>query len=290
MDIFYTNLENNTIEFENKHINVLIDINDIVWFNANDIGTALGYKYPKEAIIKNVEQDDKIQFGNINAYNKIHKHPHSIYINESGIYSLLLQSRLDKAKKFKTWVTKTVLPSIRKFAYYKLKKDNDIHINNLMKQITHLEKQNNKLKNELKTEQYPEGALVYVVDYTDEYDNMYRIGKTDNMNKRKKIYDTHTAYKKPIIIEYQAECPLQFETCVRAMLYKYRIKNKKDFYECDIKTIEMAFNKCKESIKCMNQIGGGHKLTPIENELNIFNKELEERVSLINAYNKILYS
>ena len=65
-----------------------------------------------------------------------------------------------------------------------------------MKKINFLEKQNNKLKNELKIEKYPNGSMVYIVDYTDELENMYRLGKSDDMNKRKKIYNTHTIYKK----------------------------------------------------------------------------------------------
>jgi hypothetical protein len=48
----------------------------------------------------------------------------------------------------------------------------------------------------LKTEKYPKGALVYIMDYTDEEDDTYRLGKSDDINHRKKIYDTHTIYKK----------------------------------------------------------------------------------------------
>ena len=193
---FYENLEKNTIKFENNGINVIIDETDIVWFNASEIAISLGYKYPKDAIINNVEKEDKIKLENININHKIDKHPHSIYINESGLYSLLIQSRLEKSKKFKLWITKIVLPSIRKFGYYKLKKEHENDINEIMKKINFLEKQNNKLKNELKIEKYPNGSLVYIVDYTDEQENMYRLGKSDDMNKRKKIYNTHTIYKK----------------------------------------------------------------------------------------------
>ena len=48
----------------------------------------------------------------------------------------------------------------------------------------------------MKIEKYPNGSLVYIIDYTDEQTNMYRLGKSDDMKKRKKIYDTHTIYKK----------------------------------------------------------------------------------------------
>ena len=88
-------------------------------------------------------------------------------------------------------------------------------------------------------------------------------------------------------------CPLQYETCLRSMLYNYRIKNKKDFYECDIKKIKTAFEKCEDSIKCMNQ-NGGSKL--INNKiLTIINYEIEklkktkEQINIkLNECNKLL--
>jgi prophage antirepressor-like protein len=287
MDIFYENLEKNTIKFENNDINIIIDENNIVWFNANEIALSLGYKYPKDAIINNVDKEDKLKLEHININYKINKHPHSIYINESGLYSLIIESRLKKAKKFKLWITKIVLPSIRKYGYYKLKKEHESSINEIMNKIKFLEKQNNKLKNELKIELYPNGSLVYIIDYTDEQDNIYRLGKTDNMKKRKNIYNTHTIYKKNIILIKEVLCPLQYETCLKSMLYNYRIKNKKDFYECDIKIIKKAFKKCDESIKCMNQIGGNNILNY---EIEQLTKKKEKINIILNKYNKILYN
>ena len=156
-----------------------------------------------------------------------------------------------------------------------------------MKKINFLEKQNNKLKNELKIEKYPNGSLVYIVDYTDEQENIYRLGKTDNMTKRKKIYNTHTIYNKNIILRKEVSCPLQYETCLRSMLYNYRIKNRKDFYECDIKKIEKAFEKCEDSIKCMNQTGGN---IIINNKIQQLKNKQEDIKIKINNYNKILYN
>ena len=130
--------------------------------------------------------------------------------------------------------------------------------------------------------------LVYIVDYTDEQENMYRLGKTDDMKKRKKIYDTHTIYKKNVILMKEVSCPLQYETCMRSMLYNYRIKNRKDFYECDIKKIEKAFFKCDESIKCMNQNGGSKILTIINFEIEKLNKKKEHIKLNLDKYNKLL--
>lgn len=291
MEIFYENLENNTIKFEDNNINVIMDENNIPWFNGNEIAVILGYLYPKDAIINNVEKEDKIKLGDININYKIKKHPHSIYINESGLYSLLLQSRLKKAKKFKQWITKIVLPSIRKFGYYKLKKEHENDINDIMKKLNFLEKQNEKLKNELKIEKYPNGALVYIIDYTDEEENTYRLGKSEDMTKRKKIYDTHTVYKKRVILMREVQSPLQFETCIRSMLYNYRIRNRKDFYKCDIEKIKKAFVKCEESIKDMNQDGGAinnETLEIINLEIIKLNKKKEIIHNKLIEYNKIL--
>lgn len=286
---FYENLEKNFIKFDSSSINVIIDEDEILWFNANEIAVTLGYKYPKDAIIKNVDKEDKIQLENMNINIKIDKHPHSIYINESGLYSLLLQSRLEKTKKFKRWITKTVLPSIRKYGYYKLKKKYEKDISNFMEKINYLEKQNEKLKNELKIEKYPKGALVYIMDYTDEEEDTYRLGKSDDMEHRKKIYDTHTIYKKKVILIKEVSCPLQFETCLKSLLYNYRIKNKKDFYKCDIKKIEKAFKNCEDSINCMNQNGGNlnidniiqHKIIKLQNKITT-------KQNMIHKYNEIL--
>ena len=104
----------------------------------------------------------------------------------------MLHPRLNKAQQFKSWITKIVLPSIRKFEYYKLKKEHEHDINKIIKKINFLEKQNNKLKNELKKKKYPNGSLVYIVDYNDKQKNMYRLGKSNDMNRKEKSYNTDT--------------------------------------------------------------------------------------------------
>jgi prophage antirepressor-like protein len=57
---------------------------NILWFNAKDITTFLGYKYTKNAIVNNIENEDKIKLENININYKVKKHPHSVYINKNG--------------------------------------------------------------------------------------------------------------------------------------------------------------------------------------------------------------
>lgn len=185
------------------------------------------------------------------------------------------------------------MPSIRKFGYYKLKKEYERDIHEIFKKLNFLEKQNKILKNELKIEKFPNGSLVYIVDYTDELDNMYRLGKSDDMDNRKKIYDTHTIYKKKIILLKEVNCPLQYETCLKSMLYNYRIKNRKDFYECDINIIKKAFKNCDKSLKCMNLIqnGGNYSNVPndmINKEINLLTILKNQKIVALNKYLQLL--
>ncbi len=261
----------NIINFENNKIIVIIDNNKIIWFNAKQISISLKYKEPKKAITKYVEKEDKIQLKNIDINFKVYQQPDSIYINESGLNSLLILSRTKKSKKFLKWITKDVLPLMRKNKLY----SNNDEITLLQKKINELEHQNKLLKNDMKIEKFPEGAIVYVVeDFDINQEIIYKIGKTDDMNKRIKIYNTHSIHNKQVIYYVEIKCPLQLETCLKSMLYKYRIKNRKDFFNCTLIKIKKAFNVCINSIKCienpnLEQNGGTiDKITYYQYKLN----------------------
>ncbi|OFC75906.1 phage antirepressor KilAC domain-containing protein [Bacillus thuringiensis] len=85
-----------------------------VWFVAKDVAEVLGYNNTSKAIQMHVDEDEKADLpiwdGRQNRNQKV--------INESGLYSLILSSKLPSAKKFKKWVTSEVLPSIRKHGTY----------------------------------------------------------------------------------------------------------------------------------------------------------------------------
>ena len=108
--------------YEENEITV-IKCRDEIWFTFKDIAKALGYEKTRNAILKHVDDDDKsiledLRRGpQIKAPFKIEQRG-SIFINESGLYSLIFGSRLESAKVFKRWVTKDVLPSIRKTGRY----------------------------------------------------------------------------------------------------------------------------------------------------------------------------
>jgi prophage antirepressor-like protein len=86
------------------------------WFVASDVATALGYKKPRNAVKDHVDDEDKTT-ALIQGSGSNYK-TNAILINESGVYALIMGSKLERAKKFKRWVTSEVLPAIRKQGYY----------------------------------------------------------------------------------------------------------------------------------------------------------------------------
>ena len=114
--------------FEKSTVSVINNSNDI-WFCGKAVSKILGYKDTKKAIGSHVESEDKSKLGDFERGGDLppltNNEKNTIYINESGMYSLILRSKLEKAKKFKRWVTKDVLPTIRKTGTYELPKPVD---------------------------------------------------------------------------------------------------------------------------------------------------------------------
>ena len=86
-----------------------------VMFCAKDVALALGYKRPEDAMAQHVEFEDSVKH---RVLDKNGKKRLTTFINESGLYALILSSKLDSAKRFKHWVTGEVLPAIRKQGGY----------------------------------------------------------------------------------------------------------------------------------------------------------------------------
>ena len=91
-----------------------MEINGEPYFVGREVAMILGYKNPLDALTKHVEEEDK-GVANCDTLGGTQK---MTVINESGLYSLILSSKLPKAKEFKRWVTSEVLPSIRKHGAY----------------------------------------------------------------------------------------------------------------------------------------------------------------------------
>ena len=102
--------------FENTPIQTIVENNEI-FFRAAQLAELLQYKNPHKAIKDHVDPDDLTKREIVNTINK---RAQVLFVNESGMYSLVLSSKLEQAKKVKRWVTSEVLPAIRKTGKYQL--------------------------------------------------------------------------------------------------------------------------------------------------------------------------
>ena len=114
-------MKNKLMIFNNSEFGQVrtVEINNEPWFVGKDVAEALGYAKPENAIAAHVDSEDKtttlIQGTGSNYKSK------AVCINESGLYALILSSKLPTAKAFKHWVTSEVIPSIRKTGSYTTK-------------------------------------------------------------------------------------------------------------------------------------------------------------------------
>lgn len=120
-----------TFDFDGSGIRTLT-IGDEPYFVGKDVAEVLGYSNPQKAIRNHVDDEDK----GVNEMDTPGGKQPIVIINESGLYSLILESKLPEAKRFKRWVTSEVLPSLRRNGMYAMDEllDNpDLAINALQK-------------------------------------------------------------------------------------------------------------------------------------------------------------
>ena len=112
-------------------------VNNQIMFVGKDVATALGYSNSQKAIRDHVDDDDKLteRFVLSGQARSV------IIINESGLYSLILSSKLPQAKAFKRWVTSEVLPQIRKTGGYIPTKGANVNHNTVRQMLKNWRKQ-----------------------------------------------------------------------------------------------------------------------------------------------------
>lgn len=90
-----------------------VQIDDEPWFAGKDVGKALGYKNPQDAVKSHTDAEDRMVSDSLTVNGTA-----LTLINESGLYSLILSSKLTDAKRFKRWMTSEILPALRKTGKY----------------------------------------------------------------------------------------------------------------------------------------------------------------------------
>lgn len=140
-----------------------VEIDGQPWLVGKDVATALGYKNPQRAIRDHVEDEDKGMTKTVTPGGEQELQ----IINESGLYSLILSSKMPKAKAFKRWVTSEVLPAIRKHGAYESVK--------AQQHMEQLEATNSRLNTAIRNVSSAKAALAEVIslrnDFTKHRDN-----------------------------------------------------------------------------------------------------------------------
>lgn len=145
-----------------------VEVGGEPWLVGKDVAVALGYSNTRDALERHVDAEDKNTVVNPDGNRG---NPNMTIINESGLYSLVLSSKLPGAKKFKRWVTSEVLPSIRKHGTYMTSDTIDKMINSPEFGI--------KLLTALKDEQDKRKSLEAELDRSKEW---YSIKRVEHMN------------------------------------------------------------------------------------------------------------
>ena len=119
----YVNIMNNIIDiksnilfYKNIDVNYIIDINNIVWYNYNSVSKILKYKNSYNLLKYNINKKNKILLKNIKRHpNDIIslEHPNTIYINKSGLFLLLIESKTLQSVDFQRWLIYEAIPMCR---------------------------------------------------------------------------------------------------------------------------------------------------------------------------------
>jgi len=252
-------LYNRLLVYNKNNISFIIDTTNIIWFRLADITDILEYKSRKDVIRDIIDKKYRKSLKNINTnQNIIKQKPDTIYITESGLYKLVIRSKMRVAEKFQEWLIEEALPKLRQYGKYEVDAKTQTKIKTLNHKISLLTKSNKKLKQNMIKNKYPHGMHFYVL----KDDGMYKIGYTKDLTKRLATYNTGNANKATYSYYKKSDCAKEIEECMKALLNEYIYKADKEFYNCSLNKILKEVRKCfkleKTCKECKDiQTGGG---------------------------------
>ena len=239
------------LKYSGKENLIVLDNNKKVWFNATQICNILKYSNPANILYKLVDKEFIKQLKNIVVDYKIYPNsqPTSLFINEYGLYSFLLRSKRNEAKKFFMWVVENVIPDIRKKGYYEANKKQSNEIEKLNKTIEQLYQENLILKNNNNKIKDEKGKYIYVIKSPDfnpinpSIDDVLKIGKTIKYKNRMGVHNSSNKDNVLILYRVKVDDSDVVEQCLKALLKK-QMYNRKEHYTISINNSIKTINKC----------------------------------------------
>lgn len=271
-----------TFEVDGKQTQVrIVGTNDEPWFCGKDLCVVLEYNQPRQALQNNVDDDCKKSLsllsselgqlgwlnllGQNNLTNEYHEGK-TLYINEAGLYSLIIGSRAPMAKQFRALVCKEILPAIRKHGTYSINKQ----LESATKQLEQLSIENkakdeqiaeqseklvkaerkalriNKMMNRLDTKDRKDEWIYIATSRQYSYDRIFKIGSTERLMKRIGPYNCGRLSSDQIYYAWAKPCykSKDVDQHIQKLLANFKDKERSEMYVgisfknlCDILTV-----------------------------------------------------
>lgn len=268
----FDKLFDKVFKYDGNQMLIIFDMNGMIWFKAKDVAIILKYKETERAIQTNVEKENKKhieQFDHkIRPENIANK---TLFINEFGLYSLMLNSRLPEAKKFTTWIIREVIPEIIRTGQYIANEELRKELFEINRQLEEYKNRVDVLENNQKKTKYGKGGYIYILQLPNLnkfVKNLYKIGKTLSMNKRMYNYDTASPDKIRMICSIKVSNPEAMEYCLKAKLHPQIYRKNKEYYKCALKVlidgidecVKFTNDKCFGCNECRNKSNNKNKI------------------------------
>lgn len=247
----FEGLDNGYLHYEENKFGVIIDVHDNPWFNGRDVVNYIGHKKQRHAVQNLVDKEDREMLSNIKYIGEKQKvHHNTCYINEYGLYQLIMSSRLDVNINFKHWMLKKVLPYIRKYMYFLQKNKCVFEVKVIERNIKWLENERKRFIDKLCETKTGISKKVHIVDVSTKTDELYHVTSldTDTLDETKIVYFKTSNY-----------CDL-IEACIGTVLnnnkYVHNGKIKQDTYHCSFDNVKSVFDKVIRDVCKIKKVGG----------------------------------
>ena len=261
---------NGILKYNNSDIVIVIDDNNEIWFYAKQVAKILGYKSTREIIKKHVDPLNSVNYESIKTYSKYlyNVQDHATFINQSGMYELVLRSKKPTAIDFKRWLTYTVIPSIKNTGKYEMNSNTYKKMTDVNNKLKEYKKRIKVLEYNQKKPTYSQGGYVYVIKPTNIPEKTYKIGKTNNIKKRLNTYNTSLPDKMKVVYKIAADDPTAVEHCIKGTISHLQYRKNKEFYKINKKTLINVVKKCATHVKKSKSLKRMHTMNIVDNSDN----------------------
>jgi len=284
---------NHILKYDNKEVYIAIHSKtNEPFFNAKQVCKMLNYEDYHQAIREHVLKSDIFYLKDIvKNYKTLYKNVqgHSKFLSEPALYTLILKSKKPNAKEIFNWITREVMPSLRKYGQYKMNSDIQNQMNELSNQIEKITDENKVLKHNQLKPKIKKGGIVYIIRNIEnkvefeKNEKLYlKFGKSNDFKFRKSTYETGQYNRIQILKTIQVKNPQNIEKCVITKMEDDVYIGGKEFFQCSYEKLIDIVAQCIKFYenKKINKKLEIQKLS--RNNIFDFDKKKSLHVSILN--------